>query len=131
MIAARRCGACKALLAYEGGEASRLSDETIEIGIAGALAVMAALGMTEARRGPCESSVHAGSQWVRAETSGLLRLDRWVGDMVKAGESIGSVDDVFTDKRTPLVTPIEGLVVGVATDPRVFEGDAVLHVAKT
>src|SRR5690606_22026031 len=83
----------KPVLLYEAGEANRLDDEAISMGVAGTQRVLAALGMLHAHPRPARhpTQFFRTSSWVRANRSGFCRLEVELGDWVVAGESFGSI----------------------------------------
>lgn len=126
-VAARR-GA--RVLLYEGGEPLRFGEEAIECGVAGVLRVLESLGMIEgAPAAPRPTMVAHTSRWVRASRSGLFHGERALGDEVSQGERVGFLTTPYDARRTPVKSPVAGVVIGLATNPLVFQGDALVHVA--
>lgn len=120
-------------LVYEAGEPLRFDQEAIRLGRDGVLRVLSALTMRakkpkqERRR----SVVTDKTTWIRARTSGILRIETALGKTVKAKQQLGSVSDTFGDNAVPLVAPCAGVVIGHTNNPLVQQGDAVIHLAET
>ncbi|MEZ5978050.1 MAG: succinylglutamate desuccinylase/aspartoacylase family protein [Planctomycetota bacterium] len=122
----------KTVLVYEAGEPQRFNTNAIEIGVAGVLRTMRALGMTSRRtRGrPRPTLVVQGSSWIRARRGGLLRLEVDEGDFVAAKQHLGTISDPFGMQRIDVRAPFDGVVIGRTNNPVVNGGDAVVHVGK-
>ena len=120
------------VLLYEAGEALRLDERSIRVGLRGILSVMRGLGMLP-RTAPTRSidPLRARtSGWTRAEASGTLALHREVGDLVEKGETVGTLTAPLGDESTPVVSRDSGLLIGRTMLPLVYEGEALFHVAR-
>jgi predicted deacylase len=123
----------KPCLLFEGGEASRFDRGAIEVAEAGVLRVMAELGMIDPAEAPAstvEPFLAKASRWVRAGRAGLFHLDVSAGDAVEKDAPIGRIEDVFGGRPLIVRSPCRGLVVGSATNPVVYRGDGIVHVAE-
>ena len=121
------------VLLYEAGEALRLDERAVRVGLRGVVSVMRHLGMLPpAARpaAPAEPLVARGSRWTRAEASGTLRLRRGVGSVVEAGETLGTLTAPLGTEETPVVSRDAGVVIGATQLPLVYEGEAIVHVAR-
>jgi uncharacterized protein len=120
------------VLVYEGGEASRFDRSAIEVGTAGVLRVMKALGMRSSAPEPPPTGplVSRSTTWVRAGRSGLARLFVEPGDRVERGQRIGVIKDAFGERILRVRAPRTGIVVGLTRRPNVNRGDALVHVAE-
>jgi predicted deacylase len=118
------------VLLYEAGEALRLSKKAVRTGLRGVISVMRALGMLPGEPIATEPPVRAlRSEWTRAPESGTILLRTRVGDTVEAGETVGWLTAPVEVTARPVVASTSGVVVGQATLPLVYEGEAILHVA--
>jgi predicted deacylase len=120
------------VLLYEGGEALRFEESSIDAAVRGTLRVMAHLGMTEpmpARLAP-DTVFSDASAWVRAPESGILHTTRRIGDRVGKREVVGVVADPLGSASIPLFSEEDGIIVGRTNLPIVNRGDAVFHIAK-
>ena len=121
---------------FEGGAALRHNKDAVKMGFEGTMRVLKALGMYDAKVSPPRKSVRAEkSSWVRAEQSGFFVPDSVCGDRVKKGEVIGKVFLRLHKNFSPTVekevlSPCDGFVIGFTENPMVYQGDALIHVAK-
>ena len=119
------------LLVYEAGEPLRFDEPAIRIGVAGVLRVMAALGMWEPSDAlPPPSFEAIETSWVRAPRSGIFHLTAKLGEHVRRGQPLGFVNAPFGETSQQIKAPFEGLVIGHTSNPLVYRGDALLHVAR-
>ena len=115
---------------FEGGEPSRFNEGYIEAGVDGTLRLMGALEMIDeapAAAGP--ASLYRKSEWVRSGAGGVLLHAVEIGAMVVEGERLGTVHDPIEGKRTEILSPVTGQVVGLALPQLVMPGFGVFHVA--
>ncbi len=120
------------VLLYEAGEALRLDEIAVRAGMRGVLAVMRALEMLPrraARRHDATSVVARRSFWVRSPSGGMLLSSLRLGHRVKRGEELGRIASPVQGDLTSVTTPAGGIVIGRATLPLVYEGDALFHIA--
>ena len=117
---------------YEAGEPDRFQQEEIEHGVQGVRSVMAHLEMlsSDLLEVP-DARIYERSRWVRAQVgaSGFFFPTAGLGDVVKAGEVLGSVIDPLTDEATPVTSPLDGEIIGMAVSQPVLPGYALFHVA--
>jgi predicted deacylase len=128
--AAARLG--KPVLVYEAGEPLRFDNHAIRLGVDGVLRVMTRLGMLRpARRNrrPAVTEV-ASSSWVRARQSGVLRMQVELGELVRARQRLAVIGDVFGDEPLSIEAPFDGMIIGHTNNPLVYQGEAVVHVAR-
>lgn len=120
------------LLVYEGGEPMRFNRRVIEVGEAGVLRVIQALGMTtfSGLAAPVESFRPAETRWVRASRSGILRLAVEVGERVAEGAVLGRIADPLATRERALKAPFAGMVIGHNNNPLVHQGEAIVHLAR-
>ena len=121
------------MLLLEAGEALRFDRFSTEVGSRGVLRVLAHLGMIvgddsmAAVPAPSRSN---RTRWVRSPRGGVTHRRRKSGDMVHAGEVLGTVGGIFGEDPKDIVSPIDGIVIGHATLPVVYQGDALFHIAE-
>ena len=120
------------IMVYEAGEALRFDEVSIRIGLRGIINVMRELGMiTLKRKRPKPSAVLRSTSWVRAPSSGIARMVFKLGDMVSRGEILAYVGDAGGEGEEPIIAPFDGVVIGRANLPLVYEGEAVFHIGRT
>lgn len=124
----------KPVILYEACEALRFDETAIRIGVQGVVNVLGELGMIPpGEEAPASSvvPVFAKSEvWVRAPGSGILRAQAGLGDAVKKGQVLGLVGDPFGEQEQPVVAPATGIVIGRISNPLVYEGEALFHIAR-
>ena len=119
-------------MVYEAGEALRFDELSIRIGLRGIINVMRELGMiTLKRKPPKPSAVLRSTSWVRAPSSGFARMVVKLGDMVSHGEVLGHVGAAGGAGEDPMIAPFDGVVIGRANLPLVYEGEAIFHIGRT
>ena len=120
------------VLLYEAGEALRMDERAIRIGLRGIVSVMRGLEMLP-KTAPArvtEPLIAKSSGWTRAEDSGTLHLKRDIGDFVQKGEHVGTLTAPLGESSTPVISKDTGLMVGKTQLPLVYEGEALFHVAR-
>ncbi len=118
---------------FEGGEALRFDEASIETGVKGTLRVMKSIGMvSNAPAVPGHAvTVHStSSTWTRAPEGGILHSVRQVGDKVGRREPIGIITDPLGQVRVPVFAEDDGVIIGKTNLPIVNRGDALFHVAR-
>ncbi len=120
------------VLLYEAGEPLRFWDQAIEAGVSGILRVLKKLEMIEDAPIATVSSTKAEkSSWVRASRSGLYHATRPLGATVERGETLGFITTPYGTRKSLVKSPCAGIVIGSVTNPLIFQGDALVHVAQT
>jgi predicted deacylase len=117
---------------YEAGEALRFDEFSIRAGLRGMVALMEQLKMlppARKRRERLGLQVAYERTWFRTPESGFFRLKAKLGQRVKKGEVIGTVNNPFGNQSLELHSPSDGIVIGHQTQPSVYKGDAIMHIA--
>lgn len=120
------------VLLYEAGEALRFDELSIQSGLKGILNVMSHLGMIRKRKQRTkvvEPFVAYNSAWIRADSSGMVRDIKKLGDRVIKGEILAEISSPTGSFVNSLVAPKSGVIIGKQNIPLVQEGDAMFHVA--
>jgi len=118
-------------IVYEAGEALRFDEVSIRAGVRGTLNVMRNIGLlTFSRKKLLEPRVARSSSWIRAQKSGVMRLIVKCGDLVKGGQTLGFIADPYGSNEAPLQAERDGIVVGRSNLPMVYQGEAVIHIAR-
>ncbi|MAS92489.1 MAG: succinylglutamate desuccinylase [Verrucomicrobiales bacterium] len=120
-------------LLYEASEAYRLDPASVRYGLRGVFSVMQHLEMLPPSRVQKEpksrTMVASGTTWVRAPQGGLLTSLVDLGKGVNPGTKLGHVGDPFGRHETPVVSDVEGVVIGINREATADEGDALFHIA--
>ena len=121
---------CRTII-LEAGEIGKIEPAVLRIGVRGVQNVLVHLGMMD---GTIESPVYQTkvfkTSWVRAELGGLLRFHVAPGDLVKAGQPLATNESIFGDARSMIISPADGIVLGMTTHPAVKPGEPVCHIAR-
>jgi predicted deacylase len=128
-----RLEACKAgcaTIILEAGEPMKAEPAMLEVGVRGIRNVLSSLGMIEAKlfEPPYQTTVQK-TTWVRAEVGGFLRFHIKPGDIVEAGGAVASNFSILGNHQNILRSPVDGIVLGMATSPAVKPGEPVCHIA--
>ncbi len=122
------------VILYESAEALRFDEVCIRIGVQGVLNVLYEVGMLERPKGtrkPTDEPVIAkSSTWARSPSSGVLRSQVALGDVVNEGQRLGIVGDPLSENEEPVESPATGVIIGRINLPLVHEGDALFHIAR-
>jgi len=121
------------MLLYEAGEALRMDEFGIRVGVRGILNVLRALQMLPEAARPRdlpEPFITRSSTWVRAQRSGMLLRLVSPGMHVSKGGTLGVIADPYGEGEETVVAPAAGVVIGCTHLPLVNEGDAVAHLAR-
>lgn len=113
---------------YEAGEANRFDSQAIEHGVNGVLNVLGHLNMIDREAEKAETKVCTSSLWVRARKSGVLRVVAPLGSVVKKGQVMAYISDVYGNKYGDIKAPSPGIVIGTSINTIVYQGDAVIHL---
>ena len=121
------------ILLYEAGEALRLDEKSIKIGVKGIMNVLRANEMLPPLRRKRSTQIKTvltkSSKWIRAQESGMIQTLKKLGDIVKEGEVIARIHSLFDDQEYELTTPFDGIIIGKTQIPLIHEGDAAFHIA--
>lgn len=119
---------------YEGGEALRLSNLAIRVGVRGILNVMRTLGMIATAKPKKHEliipRVADAAAWVRSPESGIIQPLKSLGHYVEKGDILGVIVNPFSKKECVITASFAGIIIGKNNLPLVNEGDALFHLAK-
>ncbi|MEJ2138650.1 MAG: M14 family metallopeptidase [Gammaproteobacteria bacterium] len=120
-------------LLYEAGEALRFDEVSIRAGLRGLLSVMRHLEMLperKAKTGQKEPLIATSTSWIRAPSSGIVRLRVKLGQRVDVGQSLATISDPMGEASQKVEARFAGIVIGQTNLPLVHEGDAMMHIAR-
>lgn len=122
------------MLLYEAGEALRFDEHCIRAGLKGVVSVLRELAMlprSSSRPGRRPEPVVArASGWVRAGSSGILRVTAALGARVRRDQVIGVIADPFGTQELAVTANASGIIIGRHNLPLVNEGEALFHIAR-
>ncbi len=121
------------VLLYEAGEALRLEELSVRVGVKGILHVMQHIGMrsASAHNKPKRKPVYSrSSSWVRAPEGGIFKAHKALGDSVNEGDSLGVITDPCEGNEFPVIAHFAGVIIGRINISVVNRSDALFHVAR-
>ena len=121
------------VLVYEAGEALRLDDAAIQLGLRGIRRVMRELGMFNQTKSSLRfnSLESYKSSWHRAEASGLVLNHVRLGQHVERGQHLATINQPLDITQSEnIVAKHAGIVIGINRLATVYEGDALFHIAR-
>ena len=124
------CRAKCATIILEAGETLKVEPVVTELGVQGIRNVLVELGMLTGKRSspPYQMEVKK-TKWVRARVGGILRFHVRPGDLLEKGQPISTNYSILGKEQNTLKSPVEGVVLGMATMPAVKPGEPVCHIA--
>jgi predicted deacylase len=124
------CAAGCPTIILEAGEPRKIEPRVLEIGYRGVRNVLVELGMAEGERHrPAYQTRVDRTRWVRAQVGGILRFHVAPGSLVEQGEPVATNTSLYGGDKTVLVSPVDGVVLGMTTLPTVKPGEPVCHIA--
>ena len=129
--------ACRAgcpTIILEAGEALKVEPSVQDMTQRGLTHVMAELDMidvtdeTRPETSPHQMVVH-GSSWVRAGNGGFLKFHVAPGETVQKDQPLATNTGLLGEELETIISPHNGIVLGMTTMPAVSPGDPILHIA--
>ena len=113
----------------EAGEVWKIEPGVVNIGVRGALNVLKSLGMLEGEpEAPASQVTVTHTTWVRSELGGVLGFHATPGKLVRQNEWLATVHSLFGIEQTSLISPVDGIVLGMSTMPFAKPGGPVYHI---
>jgi len=121
------------ILLYEAGEALRFDEFSIRAGMKGILNVLQHLGMTR-KKAPSKKKkavpfIANGSQWIRANASGIVHNIVDLGDQITQGQVLAEIGSPYGEIIDSVIATRSGILIGKQNIPLVQEGEAMFHIA--
>lgn len=119
-------------LLFEGGEALRFDESSINVALRGIINIMKELKMLpkELISDHQPNVITAkSSHWIRAAASGSLRVAKKLGSFVQSGELLGIISDPYGSREFEVKAVKPGIIIGCVTLPLVNRGNALFHIA--
>ncbi len=119
------------VLLYEAGEALRFDELSIRAGIRGVLNVLGHLGLVKRKlhRKALTPYVANTSTWVRANSSGIVKILKNLGDQVEENTPLAEIGSPYGDIIDIVKANKSGIIIGTNNIPLAQEGDAMFHIA--
>ena len=74
------------------------------------------------------SAVLTKFEWVYTTSSGMWYSNVAAGDVVKEGEQIGTVGDLFGDMLEKIISPVNGVILFLTINPSVLENGLLMGI---
>ena len=114
----------------EAGEVWKIEPTVVEVGVRGATNVMKALGMVRGTPSqPRYQTRIRKTTWVRAERGGTLSFAVTAGELVRKDQLLATNYSMLGAEQSTIVSPVDGVVLGMTTIPVVKPGDPAFHIA--
>jgi predicted deacylase len=118
-----------AAVTLEAGEPGRVQSVEVRIGVDSIFRLFQQLGMLDRLRLLKQPKpVYYRSTWVRADDGGILFSLVRLGQVVSAGDILGTVTDPITNEQSLIYSPVRGRVVGMALNQVVMPGFATFNL---
>ena len=118
-------------IVLEAGEVWKVERTVVEYTVRGVISVLAELGMVQAEhRQPAYHLVIEKSHWVRASRGGFLSFHVSPGDFVREGHPLATNTSLTGVEKNVLLSPFDGVVIGMTTLPSMTPGDPVCHLGR-
>ncbi|WDE02391.1 succinylglutamate desuccinylase/aspartoacylase family protein [Thalassomonas actiniarum] len=120
------------VLLYEAGEALRFDEFSIRAGIKGILNILHHLNMvhkSSSKKKMIEPFIANGSQWLRANASGIVHNKVALGDHIAKGQLLAEIGSPYGDIIDLVKANRSGILIGKQNIPLVQEGEAMFHIA--
>ncbi|MCC9644035.1 succinylglutamate desuccinylase/aspartoacylase family protein [Rhodopirellula sp. JC740] len=115
----------------EGGEVWKAEPRIVEIAVRGIRNVLAKLEMVDGDVELPEARFHIETaKWVRAEKGGFLQFHVGPGDFVEKDQPLATNTTLLGFERSVLISPFDGIVIGMTTLPAVSPGEPVFHLGR-
>jgi len=122
----------------EAGGVGQIQEDAVELLVNGVVNVMRHLGMIAGEHphlNPLPNKGEEGSatvltkfEWIYTKCTGVWYPKVGAGDVVKEGEHIGTVKDLFGDALENLVSPVNGVILFLTINPSVLEGGLLMGI---
>lgn len=114
----------------EAGEPWKIEPSVLQIGVQGIRNILIHLRMQDGENTPppYQATVRK-TQWVRATVGGILKFHISPGEFVHEGQAIATNYSILGKEQNIIISPTNGIAIGMATMPAVKPGEPVCHIA--
>ena len=122
-----------AILAEAGG-VGQMQEDQVELLVNGVRNVMTHLEMLKNANGKTRSAKRKAAkvltkcEWLYTKHAGMWYWKVVPGDLVKNGEQIGTVGDLFGDTLEKIISPVDGVVLFLTINPSVLENGLLMGI---
>ena len=119
----------------EAGEVWKVEPSVQEMTIRGITQTMSKLGMIDIKKSDEADPVPhqlvvSRSSWVRAGVGGFLQFHVAPGETVQKDQPLATNTGLLGSKLETILSPFQGIILGMTTMPAVSPGDPIVHVAR-
>jgi predicted deacylase len=116
-------------VALEVGEPMRYQPDEVAHGVKALRSLLNHLDMVPAFRFWREPQpTYYQSNWVRANSEGILKSNVKPGQSVREGDLLGSITDPITNTRSEILSPHNGRILGMSLNQTMMPGYAAYHI---
>lgn len=116
-------------ITLEAGEPGRFQPKEVAAGVKGVRTLLNKMGMVKKTSLWADPQpVFYQSNWLRADTGGILFSKVELGDEVSRGQVLGTVTDPITNNRSEIRADNDGRILGMALNQVVIPGFAAYRV---
>jgi hypothetical protein len=124
------CDAGRPTITVEAGEPWKIEPSVMELGLRGIRNVLSELGLIDLPPiRPVYQTRVDRTRWIRAGVGGILRFHVSPGQVIEANQPVATNASVFGKEQSVVVSPLDGIVLGMTTMPMAKPGEPVCHVA--
>lgn len=118
-------------LVYQAGEAMRLCQVAIQIGLTGIQNILKKLDFLDGDIDKVTNPVVSrNDDWLISPSAGILHSEVTLGQSIQKGEKIGRLSDPFSNEiATTITSHLNGVVVGINRAPLIQEGLSIFKIA--
>lgn len=113
----------------EAGGVGQLRHEDVELHLRGLRRALQHLDMLDGTPEPLPDPVMIGDfVWVRCERGGFFRRAHAAGDHISAGDSIGTMVDLWGEPLQDIPSPVGGVVIFTTTSPAIQDNGLLVGI---
>jgi uncharacterized protein len=113
----------------EAGSIGQLQSEAVEEHLAGLRRALLCLGMLEGDYVPPPAPTQFQEfRWVRSTHAGFFRKNFAAGDILRVGESLGTLVDLWGERIEEIIGPVNGTAIFVTTSPAIAENSLIAGI---
>lgn len=114
----------------EAGEPWKIEPSVLQIGVQGIRNVLIHLDMIKGEKSPPPfQAIIRKTQWLRATVGGILKFHVAPGEFVEDGQPLATNYSILGEEQNSIISPANGIIIGMATMPAVKPGEPVCHIA--
>lgn len=117
-----------AAVVIEAGEPYTFQESAIEKSLAAIQHLLTQLKMYSYPSLPPGTPQYYKSQWLRAKAGGMLFSRVSLGQAVKSGDLLGMITDPITNQSSPIHSPKDAVILGMALNQVLHPGFAAYHL---